>query len=40
MVKERDYSIGTEASIVTFIKEKDVFVQQNIELYNEISKYL
>jgi hypothetical protein len=40
MVNERDKSIGTEAAIVTSVKEKDIFVQQNIELYEEISNYL
>jgi hypothetical protein len=38
MVNGRDKSIGTEAVIVTFVKEKDV--QQNIEPYKEISNYL
>jgi hypothetical protein len=38
MVNERDKSIGTEAMIVIFVK--DVFVQENIELYKEISNYL
>jgi hypothetical protein len=33
MVNERDKSIRTEAAIITFVKEKDVSVQSNIELY-------
>jgi hypothetical protein len=40
MVNERDKSSGTEAAIVMCVKEKDVFVQKNIELYKEISNYL
>jgi hypothetical protein len=40
MVNKRDKSIGTEAMIVMFVKENDVFVQQIIELHKEISNYL
>jgi hypothetical protein len=40
MVNERDKSIGTEAAIITFAKEKDVSVKSNIELYKDISTYL
>jgi hypothetical protein len=40
MVNERDKSIRIEAAMVMFVKEKGVFVQQNIELCKEISNYL
>jgi hypothetical protein len=40
MVNESDKSIETEAANVTFVKEKDVFAQQNTELHKEISNYL
>jgi hypothetical protein len=40
MVNKRDKSIGTEATAVTFVKEKDVFVQQNTELYKRNIKLL
>jgi hypothetical protein len=39
MVNEMDKSFSTKAAIVMSVKAKDVFIQQIIELYKEISNY-
>jgi hypothetical protein len=39
MVNKKNNSIRTEDATVMFFKEKDVFVQYNIELYKEMSSY-
>jgi hypothetical protein len=41
MVNEMDKCIRTEAAIIMFVKEKEVSVQSNIELYkkNIINNY-